>query len=180
MINLSKIMNMRTFILMISFALMTIGCGSQIYLDPVTLNSAIENKEFDFNATKAFPTNYDVLNVMNSMPGSPGTRILNLDPGYGFNLKKDLFSVYLPYFGRAFTATPGDANNGGIKFESKEFTVKQSATKKGNTLLIITPRDTKENYIFNLEIFKNGSGFLSVRSNNRQPISFDGTISATK
>jgi len=171
---------MRAFILMISFALMTMSCGSQIYLDPITLNSAIENKEFDFNATKAFPTNYDVINVLNSMPGSTGTRILNLDPGYGFNLKKDLFSVYLPYFGRAFTANPGDANNGGLRFESKEFTVKQSATKKGNTLLVITPRDAKENYVFNLEIFKNGSGLLSIRSNNRQPISFDGNISAPK
>lgn len=171
---------MRAIIVIISFALMTISCGSQIYLDPVTLNSAIENKEFDFNATKAFPTNYDVINVMNSIPGSTGTRILNLDPGYGFNLKKEMFSVYLPYFGRAFSATPGDANNGGIKFESKEFTIKQSSTRKGNTLLVITPRDAKENYVFNLEIFKNGSGLLSISSNNRQPISFDGTISAAK
>jgi hypothetical protein len=159
---------------------MTVSCGSQIYLEPTTLNSVVEKKEFDFNATKAFPTNYDVINVMNSMPGSTGTRILNLDPGNGFNLKKDLFSVALPYFGRAFSATPGDANNGGIKIESKEFTVKQSVTKKGNSLFVITPRDQKENYIFNLEIFKNGSAFLSVSSNNRQPISFDGNISAAK
>lgn len=165
---------------MISVALMTISCGSQVYLDPATLNSAIENKEFDFNATKAFPTNYDVVNVLNSMPGSTSTRLLNLDPGYGFNLKKELFSVYLPYFGRAFSATPGDANNGGIKFESKEFTIKQSANRKGNTLLLITPRDQRENYTFSLEIFKNGSGFLSISSNNRQPISFDGTISPAK
>ncbi len=159
---------------------MTVSCGSQVYLDPTTLSSVVENKEFDFNATKAFPTNYDVVNVLNSMPGSTSTRLLNLDPGYGFNLKKDLFSVYLPYFGRAFSATPGDANNGGIKLESKEFTIKQSSTKKGNTLLVITPRDQTENYVFNLEIFKNGSAFLSINSNNRQPISFDGNISAAK
>lgn len=159
---------------------MTISCGSQVYLDPTALSSSIENKEFDFNATKAFPTNYDVLNVMNSMPGSTGTRLLNLDPGYGFNLKKDLFSVALPYFGRAFTVNPGDANNGGVRFESKEFTVKQSTSKKGNTLFVITPRDQRENYVFNLEIFKNGSAFLSINSNNRQPISFDGNISSAK
>src|SRR6218665_1770601 len=171
---------MRAFILMISFALMTINCGSQIYLDPVTLNSAIENKEFDFNATKAFPTNYDVVNVLNSMPGSTSTRLLNLDPGYGFNLKKELFSVYLPYFGRAFSVTPGDANNGGIKLESKEFKIKRSTTKKGNPLLVITPRDERENYVFALENLKNGSGFLSINSNNRHPISFDGNISVAK
>lgn len=159
---------------------MTVSCGSQIYLEPTTLNSVVEKKEFDFNATKAFPTNYDVINVMNSMPGSTGTRILNLDPGYGFNLKKDLFSVALPYFGRAFSATPGDANNGGIRFESKDFRIKQSTTKKGNTLFVITTVDQRESYVFNLEIFKNGSAFLSVSSNNRQPISFDGNLSAAK
>ena len=157
---------------------MTISCGSQTYLDPTTLSSVVEKKEFDFNATKAFPTNYDVINVMNSMRGSTGTQILNLDPGYGFNLKNDLFSVALPYFGRAFNVNPGDANNGGIRFESKEFTVKKTTTKKGNILFVITPRDQKENYVFNLEIFKNGSAFLSINSNNRQPISFDGNISA--
>jgi len=173
-------MNMRAFILMISVALMTMSCGSQIYLDPVTLNSSIENKEFDFNATRAFPTNYDVINVLNSMPGSTSTRLLNLDPGYGFNLKKDLFSVALPYFGRAFNVNPGDTTKGGLTFESKEFSVKQSKSKKGNTLFVITPTDQRENFIFSLEIFKNGSAFLSVQSNNRQPISFDGNISAAK
>lgn len=171
---------MKSFILILSFALMTASCGSQVYLDPATLDSVVEKKEFDFNATKAFPTNYDVINVMNSMPNSTGTRILNLDPGYGFNLKKDLFSVALPYFGRAFTVNPGDANNGGIRFESKEFSIKQSTSKKGKTLFVITPRDQRENYVFNLEILKNGSAFLSINSNNRQPISFDGNISAPK
>jgi hypothetical protein len=168
---------MKSLLLIFCLALMTISCGSQTYLDPTTLSSVVEKKEFDFNATKAFPTNYDVINVMNSMPGSTGTRILNLDPGNGFNLKKDLFSVALPYFGRAFNVNPGDVNNGGIRFESKEFTVKQSATKKGNPLFTITPKDQKENYVFTLEVFKNGSAFLSVSSNNRQPISFDGNIS---
>lgn len=173
-------MKMKSLILIFSLAIMTISCGSQTFLEPTALSSVIEKKEFDFNATKAFPTNYDVINVMNSMPGSTGTRILNLDPGNGFNLKKDLFSVALPYFGRAFNASPGDAINGGLRFESKDFRVKQSTTKKGNTMFVITTLDQKESYVFNLEIFKNGSAFLSVSSNNRQPISFDGNLSAAK
>lgn len=174
-----KIIKMKSFILILCFALMTVSCGSQVYLDPTTLSTVVEKKEFDFNATRAFPTNYDVINVMNSMPGATSTRLLNLDPGYGFNLKKDLLSVALPYYGRAFTVNPGDTK-GGLTFESKEFTVKPSTTKKGNTLFIISTNDQRENYVFNLEIFKNGSAFLSVQSNNRQPISFDGNISAAK
>lgn len=169
---------MKSFAIMIGLFLITLGCTSQIYMDPATLSSVIEKKEFTYNATKAFPTNYDVINVMNSMPNSPSTRILNLDPGYGFSLKKDLFSVALPYFGRAYNVNPGDATNGGIRFESKDFSVKQSSTKKGNTLIIISPNDQKANFIFNLEIFKNGSAFLSVNSNDRQPISYDGNLTA--
>jgi hypothetical protein len=168
---------MKTFVIIIAAFFSLISCGSQIYLDPVSLNSAIEKREFNFNATNAYPTSGDVIGVMNAMPGAMASRMLRLDPGYGFNLKKDLLSVYLPYFGRAYTANPGDATNGGLRFESKDFTVKPSTTKKGNTLLIITPNDQKANFVFNLEIFKNGSAFLSINSNDRQPISFDGNIS---
>ena len=167
---------MKSLILIFSLALMTISCGSQIYLEPTTLNSAIEKKEFNYNATKAFPMGGDVIGVINSLPNAGG-RILNLDPGYGFNLKKDLLIVTLPYFGRAFNISPGDVNNGGIRFESKDFYIKESTTRKGNTLLIITPNDQKVAYTFNLEIFKNGSAFLSVNSNDRQPISYEGNIS---
>ena len=176
-------MKMKSIILRFSIALTTISCGtSTTYLDQSTLSSAIEKKEFNYNATKAFPLdNNNVNNILNSFPGAGGAgRLMNLDPGYGFNLKSDLFSVYLPYFGRAFNVNPGDINNGGIRFESKDFSVKRSQTKKGNTLLVITPKDQRANYVFNLEIFKNGSGFLSVNSNDRQPISYDGNISVGK
>ena len=158
---------------------MTISCGSTTYLDQASLSSAIEKREFNYNATKAFPLdNNSVNNILNSFPGAGGAgRLMNLDPGYGFNLKTDLFSVHLPYFGRAVNLSPADVNNGGIRFESKDFTIKQSQTKKGNTLLVITPKDQRVNYVFNLEVFKNGSAFLSVNSNDRQPISYDGNVS---
>jgi len=176
-------MKMKSILLIFGLALMTIGCGtSTTYLDQATLSSAIEKRELNYNATKAFPMdNNNINNILNSFPGSGGTgRLMNLDPGYGFNLKNDLFSVHFPYFGRAFNVSPADATNGGIRFESKDFSIKQSLTKKGNTLLVITPKDQKASYVFNLEIFKNGSGFLSVNSNDRQPISYDGNISVDK
>ena len=169
-------MKMKSLILVFSFALMITSCGSQIYLEPTILTAAIEKKEFNYNATKAFPMSGDVIGVINSLPNAGG-RLLNLEPGYGFNLKKDSFTVTLPYFGRAFNVNPGDINGGGIRVESKDFSVKQSATRKGTTLLVIKPNDQKENYVFSLEIFKNGSAMLSVNSNNRQPISYDGNIS---
>ncbi len=171
---------MRPLILLMAAVITMMSCTSQIYMEPAALTAAIQNREFNYNATRAFPLGNDATNILNSMPGAGGNRIMNLDPGYGFNLKKDLFSVYLPYFGRAFNVNPADASRGGISFESKIFTITESKTRKGNTLLIVKPQDARENYVFNLEIFKNGSGFLSIQSNNRQPISFDGNISVDK
>lgn len=163
---------------MLFCALALVSCSTQTFLTPQAMQSVIDKKEFDFNATSAYPMNNDAVNILNSLPGAAAGRLLRLDPGYGFNLRKNLFSVYLPYFGRAYSSNPGYASNGGIKFESKDFTLKQSVTKKGNTLFIITPNDQNANYVFNLEMYKNGSAFLSINSNDRQPISFDGNISA--
>lgn len=167
---------MKTFILMMGFALMTISCSTQIYLEPAVLESVVQQKEFKFNATKAFPTNGQVLGVMNSMSMGGSSRLLNLDPGYGFVLDKDVFESHLPYFGRAYSSQY-NSNDGGIKFTSNDFSVNQSKTKKGNTLLVVKTNDLRVNYTFNIEIFKNGSSFVSIDSNDRQPISFDGNIS---
>ena len=168
---------MKTYFLTMISIFSLVSCGSQVYVQPTVLSAAIEKKEFNFNATSAYPTSGDVIGVMNAMPGAMASRMLRLDAGYGFNLKRELFSVYLPYFGRAYNVNPGDAANGGFRFESKDFAVRKSLTKKGNTLLNIIPNDQRANFVFNLEVFKNGSAFLSISSNDRQPISFDGNIS---
>lgn len=172
---------MKHLILIVGLAIFTSSCTSQVYLDPTTLGAVVQKKEFDFNATKALPMNNDVIGVLNSLPTGGGAgRLMNLDPGYGVFLKKDLLRVTLPYFGRAFNVSPADVNKGGIQFESKDFEIKETVNRKGNTLLVITPQDQRATYTFNLEIFKNGSAFLSVNSNDRQPISYDGNISVGK
>ena len=171
---------MKSYVITMLAFISLVSCTSQIYLDPSTLDATLEKREFYYNATRAFPMGNDAMNIMNSFPGGNSGRILNLDPGYGFSLKKDSLSVYLPYFGRAFNVNPADANKGGLNFDSKVFTISETATRKGNKLLIIKPQDTRENYVLNLEVFKNGSAFLSIQSNNRQPISFDGNISVSK
>ena len=55
---------MRTFIVLVTAFFSVVSCSSQIYLDPSTLESAITNKEFNYNATRAFPMNSDVNNVL--------------------------------------------------------------------------------------------------------------------
>ena len=167
---------MKSFIILLGIALSVVSCSTQTYLEPTVLASVVENRTFKFNASKAYPTNNDVQNVLNSMSAGSSGRLMNLDPGYGFALDKNLFEAYLPYFGRAYRVQT-NPDSAGIKFSSKDFSVKSSKTKKGNDLLVITTKDLQENFTFNVEIYKNGSAFVAIQSVDRQPISFDGSIS---
>lgn len=79
---------MKKYLIILVISLFMMSCGSQVYVEPAALSSAIARKEFNFNATNAYPTSGDVIGVMNAMPGAMASRMLRLDPGYGFNLKR--------------------------------------------------------------------------------------------
>ncbi|TXF75862.1 DUF4251 domain-containing protein [Chryseobacterium sp.] len=151
------------------------GCTSQTYMDPKSLETAINNDEFTFMAQKAIPTNYDVINVMNSIPNSTSSRILNLSYGNAVILKKSVLEVNLPYFGRSFSASR-DLSKNGYTFTSKDFAVKKNTGKKGKTVVQIETNDQQPAKTIIIEVYKNGKAFVSVNSSDRQPISYDGYI----
>lgn len=164
-----------SIIFIFGFLLIFQNCASQKSSDPQAVNAMVNAQEFTFYAERANPTNYDVINVMNSMPNSTSTRMLNLDGGYTIDLKNNTLDVYLPYFGRAFKANYGGDNS--YKFSSKDFTVNKSQNKKGNWIIKIKPNDVNTVSEIIIEVFKNGKAFTSIQSNDRQPISYDGYIS---
>ncbi|SKC00167.1 protein of unknown function [Soonwooa buanensis] len=53
----------------------------------------------------------------------------------------------------------------------------KTQNKKGNWVVTINVNDQSNTPTFILEVFKNGSAFLSINANDRQPISYDGYIS---
>ena len=79
---------------------------------------------------RANPTNYDVINVMNSMPNATATRMLNLNGDYTIDVSKNTLDVVLPYFGRMFNPTFGSASDNSYRFTSKDFTVTKTQNKK--------------------------------------------------
>jgi hypothetical protein len=94
---------------------------------------------------------------------------------YDLRVSPDSIIVWLPYFGRAYSA-PLNAPDGGIKFTSTnvDYTV---VTRKNRWDITIKPKDAAGiNQLF-LTVFANGSASLQVTSNNRDPISFGGYIS---
>lgn len=151
---------------------------SQTKVDVQAITELIDSQNFSFRAERAIPTNYDVINVMNSMPNSTGMRILDLSgSNYSIDVKKNTMEVTLPYFGRVFNPTYGNTAQNSYRFTSKDFTVTKTQGKKGKWIVKIKVHDQSNVDEINLEIFKNAKAFVSVRSNDRQPISYDGFIS---
>jgi len=151
---------------------------SQTKVDAQTITELINSEDFSFRAERATPTNYDVINVMNSMPNSTSMRILDLSgSNYSIDLRKDKLEVTLPYFGRVFNPTYGNTSQSGYRFTSKDFAVSKTQGRKGKWIVKIKVNDQSTVDEITIEIFKNAKAFVSVRSNDRQPISYDGFIS---
>lgn len=93
---------------------------------------------------------------------------------YFLKVRQDTVSAYLPFFGRAYTAPlTGD---GGINFDSTDFEYSVSEKKKGEWDVKIKINDDRRGYELSLQIGDSGYGYLSVRDNTRDPISFYGKI----
>ncbi|KMQ66798.1 hypothetical protein ACM46_04660 [Chryseobacterium angstadtii] len=165
-----------SFIFIFGFLFFFQSCSSQTSLDSKTVDALVNSDEFTFYAQRANPMNYDVINVMGSLPNAPAARMLQLDGSYTIELKKNNLDVALPYFGRLFNASYNTADNS-YRFTSKDFTIKKSQNKKGNWTLKIKPNDVRNVDEINIEVFKNGKAFVSMRSNDRQPITYDGYVS---
>lgn len=160
-----------------AFSLLVImgSCSTQTKVPSEKVNMLLQNQEFTFMAERAIPTNIDVINVMNSLPNSSSARILNLDYGYTLVIKKDEIVATLPYYGRMFTPS-FDINKNSYRFTSKDFTINKTAGKKGSSIYTISLSDQPNIRKMILEVYGNGKSYLSMNSNDRQPISYDGYI----
>jgi hypothetical protein len=116
-----------------------------------------------------------VFKAQTALPMSGRMRQLTSD--YDLKVSRKSLESYLPYFGRAYTA-PIDPSEGGIKFISKDFDYKASEKKKGGWDILIKPRDTRDIQLLVFNISENGNAVLQVNLNNKQPITFNGYITA--
>ncbi|MDQ6529989.1 DUF4251 domain-containing protein [Flavobacterium sp. LHD-85] len=127
------------------------------------IKALIDSQNFVFEAQKATPQ---------------GGRLIQLDYNtYFLKFNTDNTTCDLPFFGRGYNV--GYGTDGGIKFEGKPQNVRVES-KKNNTILKATVRGASDVYDLTFSIFYNGSTTLSVSSNNRGPISYDGVIYAPK
>ena len=118
-----------------------------------------------------------VFEVQSTLPQGGITK----QESYGFFLKVsgDSLTCYLPYYGRATmpTMNPGERP---LDFTSANFEYSVKEMKKGGWEILISPKDQKNVRGMSLTLFDNGSASLYVNSNNLDPISYHGSVSAIK
>lgn len=127
-----------------------------------SVKSAIEGRKFVFNAQTVLP------NAARSQQIS--------GEGYEVRVSGDSLVSYLPYFGRVYSVPLN--GEGGIKFTSTKFGYAVKNRKRGGWEIELQPNDVADVRKLVLTVFENGSATLRAMSNNRQPISFNGTVRA--
>lgn len=100
-----------------------------------------------------------------------GSRAVTSD--FYLELRGDTLRSYLPYLGDAHMPTMSPSI--GLNFEEPVLTYKESKPKKF-TQIDIDVRTREDSYHYVVEIYDNGQAYIRVRSMNRDPISFDGTL----
>ena len=158
---------MKKFIFYIFITCLTIGSISL---------SAAQNKDID--KEKDIVTLIDnkeyIINVSSALP-LKGPYI-HLTSNYYIKMCNDSVSVYLPYYGRAYSA-PYCGGEGGIKSNGKYANYKQTINKKKNKYTISFSVNSKEDkYEFLIDIFLSGDVYIHVQSRNKQSISFNGKL----
>lgn len=98
---------------------------------------------------------------------------------YTVTYTNNKFVVYLPYFGKAYTATIG-SSQGPLDFTTSDFDLAKEEKKAGQWSLVLKPKDNKEIQSMNFSLYDNGSGSLNVTLTNRSPISYNGNIAPKK
>jgi|RhiMetdeSRZDD1v2_1073273.scaffolds.fasta_scaffold04721_18 uncharacterized protein DUF4251 len=128
------------------------------------VKSLVEGKNFVFKAQTALPT-------------TGISRQLTTD--FDLRVTQDTIVSDLPYFGRAYSA-PVNATQGPLQFTSTDFQYTMTNRKKGGWDIMIVPKDVQDPRQMALSITESGYASLTVTSTNRQPISFNGYITAKR
>lgn len=162
-------MKTKLFFILATIATISFGITSCVSSQTTAQKQEVANEvrekvndlDFTFKPNYAYPVSY---------------RPIYLSPYYDVKVSSDTIVSYLPYFGRAYTASM-DHTNGGIKFTSTDFDYKVlPGKKKGNWLIEINIKDNANDTSLLFDIWENGVTRLSVTDSKRQSISFMGEL----
>lgn len=119
----------------------------------------VENGNYKIDVTRALPAQ---------------GRTVNLTSRYELEIKGDSVKSYLPYFGRAYNVPYGGGE--GLRFEEKISDYSLTFDKKGTARIQFKAATREDRFVFNIQLFDNGSASINVTPTNRQQISFSGEL----
>ena len=124
------------------------------------VETLVNSKEFIFIGTTAFPAGY------RSVTLSANSNYVKFHP--------ESIESYMPYYGRTYNAG-AYGSDPGLKFEGNptEYTLK--TTKKDHRINAVI-KGSADNYTISLIVNFDSSASLSIISNNRNSISYNGQI----
>ena len=97
-----------------------------------------------------------------------------LTPDYSVRISGDSAYVYLPYFGRAYSAPMN--GEGGIKASTTMDNYQVDYKNGKNYSIRFSTKGTNDTYRFSISLWTNGKASINVACNNRQPISYFGEL----
>ena len=102
-----------------------------------------------------------------------GSKVVASD--FFLELRGDTLCSYLPYMGQAFQAPIGSPSIG-LNFEMPILRYSETHPKANKTQLELDVKTQEDTYHYLIELYDTGESYIRVRSLNRDPVSFDGTI----
>lgn len=132
--------------------------------------------EFEKFATLVESGQYQFI-VRSATPS--GGKTIQITSEYTLEAIEGVYQAYLPYFGRAYSASYG--GSGGIEFKGEPDNL--TLTRNEKKLLVKVSFDMKTDddlYTISLEIGSAGYGTLVVASQKRQSISYYGQVGELK
>ncbi|MEN8227792.1 MAG: DUF4251 domain-containing protein [Bacteroidota bacterium] len=162
-------------LILISLTILLSGCGitsSQSGSARKTEKSAKRSEDFAKTSTLIESGNY-IYRIQSINP--TGGRTIQSTSLYTMKASNGTFEAYLPYFGRAYQADLG--GKGGIEFKGdpEDLTIVKNSDKYSVTVTFkIKGSNDRYNVIF--VVGSNGYGTLTIDSQNRQTISYYGTV----
>jgi len=136
----------------------------------------VDAQDYKFVAQQTTPVmSRELMNFVAQHTTPASWELFNLTSGFFLSVSNDTITAHLPFFGRAFVA-PSNPAEGGIRFESTDFSYRLEAGRKGGWIAHIAIYDATRRIDLVLDIATSGTATLSVNDNMRQPISFSGYI----